>query len=45
MRTPLAQKLKNLIMMIRLHRHFSMKTVPLLLEKKISVPDPYKRRY
>jgi hypothetical protein len=37
-------KLKNLIMLIRLHRRFSEKQVPILIEQRIPVYDPYKKR-
>jgi hypothetical protein len=41
----LIKSLENLIMMARLHRRFSMKTIPVNVEKRINVPDPYKKRY
>lgn len=41
----LITKLRNLIMMIRLHRRFSMRAIPVLAEKRILVPDAYKKRH
>lgn len=44
--TPLSKlvnKLKNLIMIIRLHRRFSTKQLPILIESRIQVPNPYRR--
>jgi hypothetical protein len=40
----LINKVKNAIMIARLHRRFSMKQLPILVEKRIQFPDPYKKR-
>jgi hypothetical protein len=40
----LINKVKNLIMLIRLHRRFSVKAIPVRIEKRMNIPDPYRKR-
>ncbi|MCW3071342.1 MAG: hypothetical protein JWO44_1232 [Bacteroidetes bacterium] len=41
----LVTKLRNAIMIIRLHRRFSVKAIPVRVERKILVPEKYQNRY
>jgi hypothetical protein len=41
----LITKIKNIIMMIRLHRRFSVKAIPVRIEQKMLIPDGYRRKF